>query len=1540
MFNKIHKNPFRESRLCFGVQKVETASEKARAGVDNLENAVNGYLKNRGEARENLEIESSGDRLRLKATMALRRNMQRVHREMMKDRSGQSFVATDDHGKVRDFVKRLSAIYRNDPDKQRDLMYVDPVLDTEGGLEIKINLYPGGRSGGDTAAIPDVMFLRYTERNDIPGIEVLWSDNKVPSRYEDMRFLPIVDPADFREIRRTELANIPTAPLSIDIDLTDNNPYKDYLIEALQDRNLAEMNIRTVSRKDGILTINNNVKFEGMAYRGIFWEEILGKLNTKLAPHGISKLAILKGAKARNPKLETLIEKIVRGEEMKPALVKKVAEALSVYMSARERAEVKDESTSSRLEMRRQLPRPIPNATRIELKKLIGQEPLKVNDDLSKQLQTEGGIQGLMEEFRRTGDDADALIQRSEHGINADTWSISDREGLIRVFSDFKTLGIYQSNNFYNLTFRELSKASDPVFLAPFSPEKRNLYKNPLAEENFEKLDTLGDPSFVKAVTYFKVIRDQLVTMDKLELQARNRTQNVDEEPILETAGKALRDNWNTFTEAIENKDWTTAAVYAGGIFVLYRLLKSLPADSKAGWLNKDWIGKGLLWGGAGYAAYIFARNAGFDIGEELGLKPKDSEVAGTAFYSLKQIVPGVDVDGRILMDMGNVSMLSLRENYLKTNKSGIKWMNPAMFPNQFPRLAKMSPSQLEGNESLSSREKEYRRVGNQLYKIVKAFEQAYERTMGKNNEMTFDQYLKQEGRMIQTMNVMQFVILLKTYVPHEYSERRVFKAEGAEYKEMEQQLGEVFSKNEMPFAMEKVLGDQGGVLATVMGYPVVIRKNVVSGKYEIYNRNVYNDKGGLVTVSEAMVTMKVSGAGFRAEDLKKQIRAEMTKMAGVFGAGAETGTKVSPTPIYRDGHWYIKIEYAKGELLTNDVKQEFMVRPNARLSSLVILSGTDEAVNLEGVRGGYGELVIDECLKQGGDFEVLKYMRQVGKMSFIDTDLSDNKFKLQLGKSVAIVKFEGGKYTIENEADLLKDFNFRMELADAAIRDSRLLEGKLERFAKALGQAPEWWLGKFFGSLGRWATEATRASIFRGMLDAAQYSGSVRDNDALGIMNAQLEFFKAKFASAEVKNLENLPTAMNQTLKPSIKALDDFIVEFEAMVLEKNAEGHAFDSDEFNVEILNKLMSVGIESTDYKNWHRGFVNKIFERYAHNDLDERGAKNAAIIVSTFNHYTAAVDSTNIDGADLGNPHDPKTKAHDDAKEYVNYVYDRIDRKLNQLGHVNGITINGVGDFGRIKTFEEYQKAPERVTFTLINEEKPMVMRSTFTSITNANRVFMDPDALANRAFSSTLLPNLADNAVLKAWIDESEKRSPLELALQKEIMDLMEGTIKNYRNNPFAGIMNEAIFKRNIENYFLMPVNLYVTGYKSNRPIPLGVTPDIQAAYQEAIKDGDVPSQKRYEAIINNIEPEVQAAYNDAINSSKNVIIYNDFLKLSYSLEQELLGKGTLTKQMQEDLIKSYAHEFIQGTLINDRKDIFPDIPLATRIEALIKRNI
>jgi|GEM_PF-4535796 len=862
---------------------------------------------------------------------------------------------------------------------------------------------------------------------------------------------------------------------------------------------------------------------------------------------------------------------------------------------------------------------------------------------------------------------------REETKINAQTWDHSTTEGLQKMYKDFRALGIMSDNKdkaYYDTMFAILNgaaSASNP-YLAENNGNYRPMFKSPTDGASRDTIAGLnkkgsfaGGESYLRAFDALTFVKARLMVQDKKQVDTLTAQGKKGVDPIGAATVDFVKSNISVLQKAAQDRDYATLGIYAVGAYALWKTLGSKLFGDDHGHGGGDHGGHGginwknwALIGAAVYGADKLLKNAGYDVLKMAGFKGMDAEVKGTPLESMKGILAQSqyseemkDFDYGIALTMSESKLSDLNKMMLDANKSGLHFIHPREFPALFPDLKDSWPFKMgqgEGslkdyvgmsNTKLGGKEREYIRVGQQLYKLALALPVIYEKTLYKDHEkykgLSYDKMLADPSR--GNLKVRHLMEAVSQYAP-ETAAGGLFSSKKPQ--EIEEKL-----RN----GTGKVLGDAGFTLDTaelqpgsghfagqLKGFPVVIV--AVKEGYRVYLQNDYNDKKAYNSAPGTKFTLiPAEGSGMEraAKDATAKVDARMKELMKKLKDENRTIGDLK----YESGQWKTVTEF-KGAA-------DLGVDPS-KVPTLITVDELGKTIRLdngEPTADRYLERVVLGRLLDQGEFHALRYFGAVKRLGINKTPgTNDGVCTLLIGKNKNIsaeIKYVNGRFEFKNPADektMLASSGFKEEFRDALSEDEKLNE-VTKNWEKSISAAPSDYLKNFVRHIPDIFTRATLDNPFRG-LSLDMIDGSVAKKYALNLIEAQKSLILAKVAAGidGAQSLADVSKKVGQLYTPEIDKLNAVSNDFNRLVVQHEKDGKNVTEQEFNEAVISKIGEIGIESSDYKTWYAEFTNELFLHYGVNNLRPGNAKKAGDVAKVFAYYTAVLDDKSIDGANL------------------------------------------------------------------------------------------------------------------------------------------------------------------------------------------------------------------------------------------------------------------------------------------------------------------
>lgn len=867
-------------------------------------------------------------------------------------------------------------------------------------------------------------------------------------------------------------------------------------------------------------------------------------------------------------------------------------------------------------------------------------------------------------------------VKRETYQINWQNWDHTTPDGVNKIYQECKDLGIInQDSDFYDTMFPILRDSADRGKNRNLADtDIRNAFLKPTDDSNRAKIaalapsgDFAGGEAFLKAFDHLQFLKARIHVQYNFQKAALEKQRKAGEDPVAGKVTDFVRSNVATFQKAIRDRDYATAGVYALGIYALYQTVgKKIfggdkghgGGDGSKGFDFKKW----LLIGAAAYCGNKFAKNAGYDILKMTGFKTSDAEVEGTPMAVLSNILhqsefseDTKDLDFGVVLTMSETKLATLEELRQQSNKKGIGFIHPREFPALFPDIKNAWPFKMglgeEGlkdyigmsNTKLSPKEREYIRVGQQIYKLALAMQATYDETLHQHHKKylgkTYQEALKDPDlKNSKVRHLMESV--------HDYANERVAGGlfSGKKMQEIEGLLNEGLEKaglKDEAFSLENEI--QEGTRhyrAYVHGFPVVVV--AASTGYRVYLRGDYG-KSYNAAPGPGIAEIPLQGSGGKAA-MTKIVQTIEAKMKELIDKSPLVGDKgqLKNTLHYAGGQWQVEVDDPEISDLDIDAGK-----------SVVVVSPDEDGMSINGKSLDRGERFPREILPKllgQNNFHALRIFMSAGALDAKYDPSKPGQFTLIIGKKKQIetkivyntktkrFSFFGDtteEKKLEEEKLFKSGSGFAEELAGALGEDGRMNK-QLEEWKKMINNTDESYLINFLKSVPDWFTGATWSNIVRGF-DLNQLTGSVAKNYTIGLLEGQkaLIVYRMSGASLGAKSLNDISKNYDQIFVPGVNALDYLRAKFSDMNTQNEQAGKDWEKDDFNTTIFGEIAKIGINSDDYQGWYAKFVNEIFYKYGFDDLRKGNALKARDVVKVFTYYTAVVDDKDLDGADLG-----------------------------------------------------------------------------------------------------------------------------------------------------------------------------------------------------------------------------------------------------------------------------------------------------------------
>lgn len=1033
----------------------------------------------------------------------------------------------------------------------------------------------------------------------------------------------------------------------------------------------------------------------------------------------IEKRLVFKGPKAKSPPPEeTDPSEEESVEEEKTAPEKEAAEAEKEAATLETKTGTSKAITKARGQAEREKvkpvqlpPPPTPKALESFKQKADTGEPKKELDFLKINILGEG------------------------HQSNATKWRHFDEEGLKEIYRDCREAGIPVNDPFYKSMFGILNMGigSQNTHLA--DPEYQIYFQDP-ANHMKELLGLSVCPSgfdpiaFAKAYEHLQYIQGKLLAQDAYKVKTLAAQEGLDKDPVASKVTDFLRSNLDQFKKAIKERDYATAGLYCVGIWAIYRSMKELGVFGKEGKSTK-WLAYGL----ATYCGYVFAKNAGYDVLKIAGFRDQDYEVKGTPLEAIDNILRSQphlrelakDLDYGIVLRMSEVSLADLNELFNKTNRAGaggIQFIHPYEFPEIFPDLAKqwsfemgMGETGLKDytgmpNTKLSTNQREYIRVGKQLYKLALAMRGVYEATLYKEHPeykgLPYEKVLADPTKGLG--KVRHLLGAAYDYAPAK-PERGLTSTKSID--EAQEHLDKAFQGLEVGPTLERQVGKSGHFEGKIMEYPVVFVRT--GNVYRVYLKPSYQgaEKPGINFIAE----IPIEEGSKQILEVRKAVDGVRGKMLDLlrplYGTG---GRKITDTSLkYEYGQWTCDVSLPGAtEFDVNSKPSKAILIPHPEGKRIDLIVNDDVRITVdEEVNKQYpiGLALIPKIVSQK-EFHALKVFSNSSLLRAEDPTPGDSKITLLVGPKNLKLDLSYNKGTKQFTADPLQEEKlvqaFDLDYINALGEDTHFgLNKNIKDLAALITKsAPENFVSYFFESLFQ---ETLKSPLDGVNLDLI--SGSVPDYYALMVLEATkgeaMQKLRRKINTS--KNLQEV----EESRKSIINVLNAKLLAIKQTLSERSTElakdGKTWDRDQFETEIIDRIRAANGGSQAYQ-----YARKNFEYMAYSlslpgltqksDLNQNSHLVVGKLMGVYSFYTSYLDNHNFKGIDINldkltfpptpTPgiadfkEDPALRGHCILR-YFEYVKTQIYSKSSQLSNLNTLPDATARGFWDIDDFDKW-----------------------------------------------------------------------------------------------------------------------------------------------------------------------------------------------------------------------------------------------------------
>ena len=1009
-----------------------------------------------------------------------------------------------------------------------------------------------------------------------------------------------------------------------------NNPYASRVLSVAKRLEGKTFTLKKQNDDGVVLTVGSKeVTISGLDYVAIHWREVDRELTQIFKGKNISKKLIALGIARNTLPLKKLIVAIAMDpDNIDPKTIEDVRKALDKCRpflapgaaKAREGLKGKLERAKAKpVKLPKTLPKKMTNKKFIDQFNNRKDNPRKRLNKLTMNIYREG------------------------NQINAQKWDHTSEGGLSKIYNDFKTVDIPVNSTYYRSMFAILYQATDPT-INTYLKNKKNIKYFQDPANNISQLEGMADlptgfsPSaFAKAYRHLQYVQGMLLAQDKDQIKILAKQESLDANSVARKVTDVATTNYRKFADAIKSRDYATAGMYCVLLWGVWRAVK------ESGWFGKGGKGtKYLAYALAGSAAVIFAKNAGYDVLKMAGFRDKTYEVKRTPLEAIDNILKSnpqyrglaKDLDYRVVLQTSNVPLKDLEELFQKSNKKGIQFIHPYQFPQIFPKLAGQFPFDMGqgekpmgggsggmSNKKLSSIQREYIRVGQQLYKVALATRAVYNETLKKDDPnyigKPYEQMLLDPA--INPGKVRHLMAAVSDYAPSR-SKRKLTSTRSID--EAESHLSEL---REYGIDLERQIGKSGHFRGKLMGYPVVFVR--VGETYRVYLQSGYGGK--FKPGVDIIATIPIQDGPKKTLGLKDAVDGVKRRMKELLeplqGAGGQNFNK----PKWINGRWEA--------VVTLPGAAEFGIR-SRKTKAIITVRKDGKGLYIE-TEGGVA-IVLDELVAKEypvalalipavcaqKEYRALKAFAAVSQIQFRDKVAGDKKFTLLVNRIPLQFTYNKTKkkFTLDtaDEKKLLKDPAFS------------------GGYVKALEDNPTFGLNKTTEAL-REAIKAAPQNILSFLWN--KITGQTRDPQMKGINLDILSKSIPNYLShtiIDVSMYESMQrlrrkisgaTSLADVHKFTQEQLHDTNARMQGvlnMLMAENMNISSWKREEWMTRVLLPLRSSSSISSRYAEERTLFEHKIYQLMGpmRSDLTKTPHKKAADLMKVYAYYTAHLDN--------------------------------------------------------------------------------------------------------------------------------------------------------------------------------------------------------------------------------------------------------------------------------------------------------------------------
>jgi hypothetical protein len=1014
-----------------------------------------------------------------------------------------------------------------------------------------------------------------------------------------------------------------------------NNPFAHLLTPIAESVEGKNFTVDLSKLKDGEYTLvvgGKKIVIDKLAFVALQWPAIDRKLTEHFKGKNITKRLIAHGIEKKSAPLKALLLEIA----LDPAFADpKVIEAARVALD-KLRPSLSPATTRSRIKMKGKVDR-------------TKAKPVVLPTKFPKKESNKTFIKTFNSRKNNPKHKLDKLkmnILREGNQINAQKWSHTSEAGLAKIHRDFETVGISVNSPFYQSMFHILRQATDPKVNKYLRDKDYQRYFLDPAN-NMPKLEGLSDlptgfsPSaFAKAYQHLQYVQGMLLAQDKWQKDTLGKQESQDSNSIARKVTDGIRANYNKFASAIKTRDYATAGLYCVLIWGAYKAAK------ESGWFGKGGKGtKYLAYALAGSAAVIFAKNAGYDILKMAGFRDKNYEVKGTPLEAIANILKAnpqhkelaKDLDYGIVLQASNVPLRDLEELFQKSNKEGIQFIHPNQFPKIFPELSKewsfkmgIGRNPMGGDyagmakSKLTSQQREYIRVGQQLYKVALAMRAVYDDTLKKDHP-EYQGKAYEKMLLDPTVNpgkVRHLLAAVCDYAPSR-PRRRLTSTKSIDEANVHLKALKKFGLD-----IQRQVGKSGHFNAKLMGYPVVFVR--VGDAYRVYLKSDYGSE--LKPGVNVLAVIPIADGPRKTLGLKNAVDGVTRRMEELLAPLQGAGNQNFDKPKWVNGKWVCKVTLpgaAEYDIRSRKTKAFITVHENGKGLYIETEGGVAIVLNELVAKEYPAALALVPAVCAQKEFSALKAFAAINQIQFRDRTPGDKKFTLLIGDRKLPLGFTYDKTTKKftvNSADekkMLEDPAFAVGYVAALQKNPTFTLNKTAKgLREAINAAPE----NILSFLWNQVTGQTRDPQNDG-INIDFMSGSVPDYVSNAIVDTGIYESMQRLRRAVTG-----ATSFSDVSKSTTDQLHDTNAKMQGILSMLRSENRKksmskWKREEWMTRVVMPLRASSSISSRYVQEKAQFEYKMYQMMGpmRSDLAKSPHRKAADLVNVYTYYTAHLD---------------------------------------------------------------------------------------------------------------------------------------------------------------------------------------------------------------------------------------------------------------------------------------------------------------------------